>query len=137
VRKVAGPPQHIMTLYYIGAAWWILQGGRTVAVSLGILPEMMSSFGGIFASFVIVAIIIGAIQALLGIGLMAKIEIARGIVNILCWITIAFGLYDFISLFAAVLVWPLLGILGIILNVIDIVVAGAMIWLIGETETWR
>lgn len=108
-----------------------------MAVSLGILPEMMSALGGAFAGIVIFAIVVGGIQALLGIGLMAKVELARGIVNVLCWITIALGLYSFIFLFSMVLVDPLAGILGIILNIIDIVVAGAMIWLIGETETWK
>ena len=103
-RKVKGPPTYIMTLYHVGAGWWILQGGRTVAVSLGILPEMMSALGGAFAGFVIVAIVIGAIQALLGIGLMAKVELARGIVNVLCWINILLGLYSFIFLFGMVLV---------------------------------
>jgi hypothetical protein len=90
--------------------------------------------GEIIGTVSIVMMIIGGITALIGIGLIARVEVVRGIVNILCWIRIVgagFGLFS--SLLAGAFVGPA-ALVGAAFNLLDLITAGLMIYLIGETD---
>ena len=94
-------------------------------------------------SFVIVPIIfdiiLGAIPIVLGIGLIFKIEIIRGVTNFLCFLNIA---VDLVMLVGNVLSAPIAGMVGgadlvmfgMFLQVTNLCFNGLMIYLIGETD---
>jgi hypothetical protein len=136
-RVPVGPPGYVIGLYYASAIWWILQGIRMIASGFNLIPDVMAGPGAIFAGIVYVAIAVGLFFMALGLGLVLKWEWARGVVNIICWINIFFGILSFFTLFGMAFVFGPIMIVGVILNVIDICISGGMVWLIGETEQWR
>lgn len=120
-----GQPKWIWPAYYAIAGWWILDGVRVIALSVGI------GEGG----FGIFDMVLGAVTALVGVGLILRVDLARGIVNILCFLQILDGALSLIIglfLTAALGFW---GAIGMIFSAIRIAVAVLMIFLIGETES--
>lgn len=86
--------------------------------------------------FAYVGIVFGAITALVAIGLMARIELVRGIVNILSFLRIlsgALGLWG--ALMGSLFIGPL-AILFAIFSAIDMASGLFMIYLIGETDKY-
>lgn len=81
----------------------------------------------------VIGIIAGAISLLLGVGLLLRIEIVRGIVNFVCGISLLFGLFGLATSIPLLLLggW---GILIVLNQVLSIVSNGAMIYLVGETD---
>jgi hypothetical protein len=84
--------------------------------------------------FTYISIAFYGISVVLGIGLLAKIEIIRGIVNFVCGISLVFGILGLIGSFGSVLVLGGLGVIMLIRNVLDICMNAFMIYLIGETD---
>jgi hypothetical protein len=82
-----------------------------------------------------IGLIIGAVTALIGLGLILRIEAARGIVNVICFIQILSGVLDIAFFFFAAPALGLFGAVGFIFAFIRIGLAGLMIFVIGETES--
>ena len=125
-----------MTLYYVLAGYWIVNGlwgiGSTLYTTMGPHPAThgLGFFGGL-------DIVIGAISIAIGIGLMAKWELARGAANIFSWLIIADVALSFLSLVGIGMIFgALIMVLVIVFNVIRVVAAGTQIWLISETEDY-
>ncbi len=111
-----GKPKWVWPAYYAVAGWWVLQA---------ILAVLMSH-GTVFG------LVVGGVTGIIGLGLLARIEIVRGIVNIVCFLNILFGLYDMGLGFLGG-GWS--GSLIMVLAIMQVGMAGLMIFLIGETET--
>ena len=80
-------------------------------------------------------IALGAFSVLVGIGLLLQAELVRGLVNVMSFLKLVRGLGGLIgSLLGIVFAGPL-GLLLVVFSLINIVVAGATIWVIGETRT--
>lgn len=132
----AGPAPYIWVLYYLFAALWIVDGTRVLLAALGALPQVAAagSLGQAFSGMLAIMAIIGGALILLGIGLIFKVELARGIVNVMCWISILGGMFNLvIAIFAS----PMSGVMGIVnvfLAMFTIAWTGAQIWVIGETD---
>lgn len=75
-----------------------------------------------------------AIQVLIGLGLILKIEVTRAIVNFLCAIQILLSILGGLAAFPMMVLSPLAGILYLLYPIFNIATAGFMIYLIGETD---
>lgn len=123
-RKDSGStsgPQWVWSLYYIIAGWWILNGAWN-----GIQALTDMSLG---LSMSVAVLLVSLLMMVVGIGLIARVEAARGAVNILCWLQILMGSLQL-----------LFGLMtsstqGILMSVIMIGMAILMLFVLGETET--
>ncbi len=97
---------------------------------MGITSTETPGFGFAF----ILGTVIGGFTLLVGIGLLARVEIARGIANFLAGLNLLFGLLGLAgSLIGSVVAGPL-GLLLSLKGVLDIATRAFMIFLIGESE---
>jgi hypothetical protein len=113
--------------YYAIAGWWVLSGVLTVLVGAGVVGGSDNTS--------IVDIVFGTITALIGLGLILQVDAARGVVNVLCFLQILFGLFGLAMLFLNPFVGGLWGVIAAVMAFIQIGLGGLMIFLIGETET--
>lgn len=115
-----GTPKWVPVAYNIIAGYWILSGGFS-------LVSALAHGGGKTGSYVAAAF--GLFTVLIGLGLLLRIEIVRGIVNVLCALQIIGGAIGVLGAF-------LRGApLELVLSFVQIGTAGFMIYLIGETDT--
>lgn len=127
VVHTGGRPKWVVPAYYATCGWFILSGVIALVTTMTAKKvdlEFMRT----------VAIIFSSVRILLGLGLIAKIEFVRGIVNFVCGISLIFGILGLLSSFGSIMIFGLLGVLVLIQNVIDIATNAAMIYLIGETD---
>ncbi|NLH99565.1 MAG: zinc ribbon domain-containing protein [Chthonomonadales bacterium] len=115
-----GAPAWVKPVYNLIAIYWVLNGAWGILSDTALAGKDGPNLVG--AAF-------GALGALIGLGLLLRIEAVRGVVNFVCALQILFGLLDVLSAF--LLGW----VLGLILAIVQIATAGLMIFLIGETET--
>jgi len=137
-RPVAAPkkqyaafqvPQWVWTMYYVIAGWWLIGG-------------IFQLLNGIFAfgappdeaEMNILMVIGGGISALMGLGLILKIEIIRGIVNFFSGLKLLFGIISLLGALASMSLFGVFGLPFVLMSIIDIVTAAMMIYLIGETD---
>lgn len=117
-----GAPGWVVPFYYLIAAWWVVDGAQLAYQSLS---------GGLVATL---GLVIGVVSALVGLGLLLRIEAARGIVNVLCFLQILDGLLALVFLLFSG-IGGLWGAVSLIFTFIRIGFAGLMIYLIGETDS--
>ena len=87
-----------------------------------------------FGFWQIVGFAIAAFTLFVGVGLAARVEIARGIANFLAALKILFGVLGVVgSLLSSLMVGPF-AFLFALLHTLDIVAGAMTIYLIGETE---
>jgi hypothetical protein len=126
---IAPQPGWIWPAYYAIAAWWIL-GGVYGVLSATLLSHASGGSGGS-----VLLLIVEALPALVGVGLVFKVELARGIVNIACFLQILQGCLGLLFAFFSPFVTGLWGIVTVLMEFLNIGSAILMIYLIGETET--
>ncbi|MBM3494480.1 MAG: hypothetical protein FJX72_09210 [Armatimonadetes bacterium] len=115
-----GAPAWVKPVYNLIAGYWILNGAWGVLSDTALAGKDGPNFVG--AAF-------GALGALIGLGLLLRIDRIRGVVNFVCALQILFGILDVISAF--LIGWPLM----MFLAMFQVFTAGLMIFLIGETDT--
>ena len=125
-----GQPKWVWPAYYSICAYFILTGLVGVIMTAISISRAKDGVG----IFDYVSLVVGAITALIGIGLVAKVDFVRGIVNIFCWIQIVSSVLGAASLLLAGLILGPFAILMAFWRLIDAVTAGLMIFLIGETD---
>lgn len=141
---LAAPAGWIYPVYYALCAYWIISGLGHAAQSYhtAVTPVKLEMFGmketveapGLASFGFMLGIAIAAFRVVVGAGLAARLEFARGIANFLAGLSILFGLLGLAGSFIGALVLGPWAILGIVMNTVDIVVGGMTIYLIGETE---
>ncbi|MER3495624.1 MAG: hypothetical protein C4320_01645 [Armatimonadota bacterium] len=115
----AGPVYFAVCLYFLLSG--LVHAGLALA----------GKHHGFDALFVFVGPVINMV---LGIGLLARIEIIRGITNFICAINILFSL---LGLLTGAMITMALGWIGLVLlffNVLEIALNGFRIYLIGEND---
>lgn len=126
--SLSSTPKWIWPLYYALSIWWIIGGAISVAQAfVGNKGEM-----GVEDGF---GIAFGAIRILVGLGLAFQVEIIRGFVNVISFISLIFSVLGLLSSLASILVFGPLGLLFVVSSILDILVAGTTIWIIGETRS--
>ena len=126
-KRVYGyaPAPWVWVTYYVIAAYWVL----------GDLLEIVKTCLDKSGPNPIVIVFAG-VGALIGLGLICHVELARGIGNIYAWLKMLGGAWWVLVSFGAMLLYPPLGIALFLLGVFDIVSAGLLIYLIGETSKY-
>jgi hypothetical protein len=122
--------------YFVMAGWWIFNGIIMILGAIAFHNKLMEGGAAMFDSIPIAVIVIGFVYALTGIGLALRVEIARGIVNVLSWISVGFALMRIAGLLFAGLVMGPIVILWMLRAVVDGLLAGFQIYLIGETDNF-
>lgn len=116
----------VWVAYYGIGGYWLLGGGMDIFRSLRSMSE-----AGFFAYF---GLALGAFSVLVAIGLIARIELVRGIVNILSWLRIVSGaLALWGALWGSLYIGPI-ALLIALFGTFDIASGVLMIYLLGETE---
>ena len=113
--------------YYAIAGWWIINGVYGIAQAL-----LSKNPGSVFS---IISIVLCAVTLLVGLGLVLKVEMARGIVNVLCFLQILQGLFGILGSFLLSFAFGLLGAIAMVMAILQVALAGLMIFVIGETES--
>lgn len=130
-------PQWVWVCYYLIAAWWVLGGIFDVMNAFYLFgkppKELLGSDGEMGPN--IVGIIAGSITALFGIGLAFRIEVIRGIVNFAAGAKLLLGLLGIAGTIMGMTVSGALAIPLVFLHVINVITAGGLIFLIGETDS--
>lgn len=132
-------PKWIWACYYFIAVWWILGGAYDVMDSFYVfgksidMLKLEKEFGMKFGPNVI-GIIAGTLTCLFGLGLALKIEIIRGIVNFVAGLKLIFALLGLAGSLLGMTFAGLLSLPFVILNIVDIITSGMLLWLIGETD---
>jgi hypothetical protein len=130
-KKKTGPEPWVMTLYYLVAAYWILEG--LVGVGGGIFSMVGADARPSIFSYIGIAF--GLFSMVLGLGLILRWDWARGVVNIFCWLRIARCI---LSIPGMAMVGAFLGTAMMLMSLFFLVfgaaIAGLQIWLISETE---
>jgi len=130
------PAKWIWPAYYIISIYWVISGARTL---IGAIMMSMATQHNIFGEAVqrldIVGMVVGALTLLTGLGLAAKIEFFRGVVNVLCFLQILGNICGLASMImiGSLILGPYV-IIGIVFQVLNIATAALMIYVIGETD---
>lgn len=115
-------PKGVWIAYYCISAYFVLSGiGQIMIGALAKEPN-------------VIAMIFGGIMVVLGLGLSARVELVRGIVNFVCGLNIIFGLLGLATTLMTLGFFGPIGFLFVIKGAIDILTNALMIYLIGETE---
>ena len=113
--------------YYGIAGWWIVSGLYDVISALTSRHP-----GSLFST---ISIVFAVITLLVGVGLIARVELARGIVNVLCFLQILDGAFGMLGGFVFSFAIPVVGMIAMIMSLLKIALALAMVFVIGETES--
>lgn len=132
----------IWPAYYALAFYWVVSGiggafdtYRTAVtpVTIKFMGTSMTNRPG-FGFWSILGFAIAAFTLLVGIGLAARVEIARGVANFLAAVKILFGILGVVGALAGTLLIGPLGLLLALLKTLDVIAGAMTIYLIGETE---
>lgn len=127
VVHTGGRPTWVVPLYYVIAGWFVVSG--VIDIIQVLMNKKLDD-----AFLKILFLVLPSVRAILGLGLLAKIEFVRGIVNFVCGISLVLSILGLLGSFADILAFGGLGVLMLILNVFNICTYGLMIYLIGETD---
>ncbi len=123
-----GKPNWVYPAYYSLSAYFALSG------IVGIFLIMIDKKKDLSDPFTIAMIAIHGIGLVVGLGLLAKIEVVRAIVNYLSFAKILGALRGILGSLTMMMISTGLGILFLIFSVLDLCAAVMMIYLIGETD---
>jgi hypothetical protein len=129
---LSGPAPWIWPAYYCVAAYFVVSGLLSLIQAIYLMSKP-TLFGGPNV-VAIVGIIVSVVTIIIGLGLILKIEAARGVVNFFCWLSIAANILSLPGTIGMISLLPGLGLVATIRSVFDICTAALMIYLIGETD---
>ena len=120
------PANVVWGLYYAVSGYWVLSGVGNVIYALVTVGDS----GGAYFGYTV-----NTITALCGVGLLFRVEFIRAIVSFISCLKLLFGVFGLIGNIMSIAIVGPIGILFTFFGLIDIISAGMMIWLIGETRT--
>ena len=136
-QPVGAPlPQWIWGAYYGICVWWIIGGAGTIVDAIQMTHKKFLGEEMGWSFFTYVSIAIGVLTILFAIGMMARLEVIRGIVNFACGLQIIFGLMGLTGALLGSLFSGPWGLLLVLSQVIQIATSAFMIYLIGETDKY-
>ena len=131
-------PQAFETPTWTLSAYYAVSTLLLISGLVGIGTTLAGSQKDGLGLFDIISLVFDGVGALVGIGLLLRLEIVRGITNIICFFGILSGLRFILFGLGATFIssW---GLLVVIYGILKVCVYGFMIYLIGETDryTWR
>lgn len=120
--------------YYSLAAFYFLSGIYDIWRIYMLSKEKFMGEELGFGFFSYIGFAIAGVTSLVGLGLMFRVELARGIVNFLCGLQIIFGLFGLAGSVMGTLFSGALGLVFVFIQIIQIAAAAFMIYVIGETD---
>jgi hypothetical protein len=119
---------------WVYPAYYCVSGYYVVSALIGILLVVLNKKSDMSDPFTIAMIAIYGVSLIVGIGLLAKIELVRGIVNYVSFGKILGALRGILFSLGIMMVSTGMGILLLLFNVFELCTAVFMIYLIGETD---
>lgn len=114
----------VWVAYYVISVFYILRGAAGILTGVGVLGEESK----------VVDIVFGSVNALIGLGLLLRLEFIRGIMNVVCFLQMIGAAFGMIAgFFLSPLAGPFAALL-LLLDVVQFCAAGLMIFLLGETD---
>jgi hypothetical protein len=107
--------------YTIISIWWAVSGA-------------VSMFYGLSEGFAF-GVILGAFHFAIGLGMLARIRLFRGIANVLCFVSLLKGLCYIVGGLLGTTLFGPAAFVSCLIGVVDVVTSGGMIYVIGETES--
>lgn len=138
----SGTASWIWPAYYVLCLYWILSalGNAFNAYHTAVTPVTIKLFGQSmteapgFSFWTYIDFAIAAFGLLVGIGLAARVELARGIANFFACLKILRGVLGIATALMSSLFIGFWGLLISLLSLLDVVAGAMTIYLIGETE---
>jgi len=125
----------IWPAYYACAGWYIFTGlVELISAVVAMNSTNDSAFGKSLSGFFAIGLIIGAINVIVGFGLILKVEFIRGITKIFCFLQLGGALMSIGGIVMASGVMGPAAYLYLGQHIVDLVSAGLMIYLLGETD---
>jgi hypothetical protein len=121
-------PKWVWWAYYGIGAYWMIGGFISVLEGFGLPKLDFSEVSNI------VALVMGGVNVLIGLGILLRIEFIRGIVNVICFMNILSGLLGAWGSFLGIGLFGFVSVLFMLLNLFDVATGGLMIFLLGETD---
>ena len=114
-------PKAIWAWYTVICIYWALSG--VVTLFFGIKG------GSPFMAF------FGALDLAIGVGMLMKLSIFRGIANFFCWVNLVIGLCYIVGGLLGTTLFGPYALISVFYGVVDVVIAGLMIYVIAETQS--
>lgn len=129
---VLGGPNKWIWIAYFGIAIWFLIGGAIDVVRLIMLATKADSETARTITYVFC--VFPGVRALIGLGLLTRVELVRGIVNFVCGLSLLFGLLGLVFNLFTMLATGIWGLIWMVFQLVDLGTNAGMIFLIGETD---
>jgi len=131
-------PEAFQTPTWTMAAYYAVSCLLLVSGLVGIATTLLGARKDGLGLFDFVSLVFDGVGTLVGIGLLLRLEIIRGITNVICFLGILSGL-RFLAFGLAGTLFTSWGLLVVIYGIVKIAVYAFMIFLIGETDrySWR
>ena len=120
-------PTWTLAAYYAVSSLLLLSG------LIGILTTLVGARKDGLQLFDFVSLVFDGVGTLVGIGLLLRLELIRGITNIICFLGILSGL-RFIAAGVFGTLFSSWGLLVALYGIIKVAIYGFMVYLIGETD---
>jgi hypothetical protein len=105
----------------------MLDGAFQVAMGAGLLSDSRN----------VIRVVVGALLIIVGLGLLFRVRILRGVAHILCWLALADGAWSvLVGLTVGTLAFGPISFIFVIFAILRVALSAFMIYLIGETETY-
>ncbi len=122
----AAMPQWVWPAYRGISIWWIVTG------LYGVVSSLLTA-GAAGPNMFFIAI--EGLSAILGIGLLARIEFIRKFVNFCCFLQILQGAFGLLQIIISPHIKGIFGLIMLLIEFFNVACAVLMIYLIGETES--
>lgn len=126
------PDKTLWSIYYALCIFWLIGGAWDIYEGI---PRPKGGEAGMLGFGDMLSLAFGTFSVLVGLGLLLKIEIIRGIVNVISALNLLFGLIGLVTGIFALFTMAGLGYLLVAMNLLQVIVSGATIWIIGETQS--
>ena len=133
--RIASAAPNMQTPFAVECAFGVQMVALFAVFAFFYLKDKPEQAGWLTVHSGLALIVIGGLTALVGLGLIVNVDLARGIVNVLAFLNILFGCIGLVMLFFLAPFQGFWGLVALLQTFLDIGLAGFMIFPIGETET--
>jgi hypothetical protein len=121
VNKGYVAPKSIWIWYTVICVYWAVTGAITLFAGIKDQASLLAIFGGL--------------DLIIGLGMLMRLNIFRGIAHFLCWVNLLGGLCFIVGGLLGTMFFGPYAFISILYGIVDVVVAGLMIYVIAETES--
>lgn len=132
-------PKWVWITYYGISTWWVISGAYRLMDAFYVFGKpadviALEKKWDIQVGPSYFAAVIAAITVVFGLGLILRIPLIRTWVNWISGLKLISGVFGLATSVMASAALGLIGLLLVIANILDIIMAAILIWMIGETD---